>query len=43
MYSRHPLLTLLALWPVSYLAVRAMRVWDAVTDLARKPQYIRAD
>ena len=36
-------LGLLALWPVAYLAVRTMRVWAAVTDLARKPEYIRAD
>ena len=35
-------LALLAFWPVSYLAVRAMRVWAGMTDLARKPQYIRA-
>ena len=34
---------LLLLWPVAYLAVRAMRVWASVTDLARKPEYIRAD
>ena len=34
---------LLLLWPVAYLAVRTMRVWASVTDLARKPEYIRAD
>ena len=34
---------LLVLWPVAYLAVRLMRVWASVTDLARKPEYIRAD
>ena len=34
---------LLILWPISYLAVRAMRVWAAVTDLARKPEYVRAE
>jgi hypothetical protein len=34
---------LLVLWPVAYLAVRAMRVWAVMTDLARKPEYIRAD
>ena len=31
------------LWPVAYVAVRTMRVWAAMTDLARKPEYIRAD
>ena len=36
-------LALLGLWPVSYLAVRAMRVWANVTDLARRPQYVRAE
>ena len=34
---------LLAFWPLSYAAVRAMRVWASVTDLARRPQYVRAD
>ena len=34
---------LLVLWPVAYLAVRAMRVWAVMTDLARKPEYIRAE
>ena len=34
---------LLILWPISYVAVRAMRVWAAVTDLARKPEYMRAE
>jgi hypothetical protein len=34
---------LLLLWPVAYLAVRAMRVWAVMTDLARKPEYIRAE
>lgn len=34
---------LLVLWPISYLAVRAMRVWAVMTDLARKPEYIRAE
>lgn len=34
---------LLILWPVAYLAVRTMRVWAVMTDLARKPEYIRAD
>ena len=29
---------LLLLWPIAYLAVRAMRVWASVTDLARKPR-----
>lgn len=34
---------LMLLWPVAYLAVRAMRIWAAMTEIARKPQYIRAD
>ncbi len=34
---------LLALWPTSYGAVRAMRVWSNAFDLARRPQYVRAD
>ncbi len=34
---------LLAFWPISYLAVRTMRVWTSMTDLARKPQYVRAE
>ncbi|MEL7237390.1 MAG: UbiA family prenyltransferase [Planctomycetota bacterium] len=33
---------LLLLWPVSYLAVRTMRLWSSMTELAHKPQYIRA-
>ena len=36
-------LALLAFWPVSYLAVRAMRAWASMTDLARRPQYVRAE
>jgi hypothetical protein len=36
-------LILLTLWPMSYLAVRLMRVWDNVTELARRPQYVRAE
>ena len=36
-------LALLAFWPVSYGAVRAMRVWASMTDLARRPVYVRAD
>ncbi len=36
-------LALLAFWPVSYAAVRAMRVWSSMTDLARRPEYVRAD
>jgi 4-hydroxybenzoate polyprenyltransferase len=36
-------LALMIFWPVSYLAVRTMRVWANVTDLARKPQYLRAE
>ncbi len=34
---------LLVLWPVAYVAVRAMRIWAVMTDLARKPEYIRAE
>jgi 4-hydroxybenzoate polyprenyltransferase len=36
-------LALLLFWPISYLAVRAMRVWANMTDLAKPPQYVRAD
>ena len=34
---------LLALWPVAYLGVRLMRAWSSLTDLTRKPEYVRAD
>lgn len=36
-------LGLLVLWPISYLAMRTMRVWDSMTDMAKKPEYIRAE
>src|SRR5690606_34419350 len=36
-------LALMVLWPIAYLGVRLMRVWAVMTDLARKPEYIRAD
>ena len=35
-------LLLLVLWPMGYLAVRLMRFWGSMTELAHKPQYIRA-
>ncbi|MEM1012809.1 MAG: UbiA family prenyltransferase [Planctomycetota bacterium] len=36
-------LSLLILWPTSFLAVKAMRVWANMTDVARRPEYVRAD
>ena len=35
-------LLLLVLLPMAYFAVRLMRVWSSMTELAHKPQYIRA-
>ncbi len=36
-------LSLMILWPTSYLAVKAMRLWAGMTDLARRPEYVRAE